>query len=216
MPIEQSPEIDQLASALAKAQGKFEAVAKSEDADIGSYGYKYADLAGIMESIRPILAECELAVSQFPSLTVAGQSLATVILHSSGQWMRSEMELPVGANPTAQQLGSAITYARRYALSAALGIVTDVDDDGKSASENPIVRRSTLRKDDGELASEAQCGLVNTLWAQLGVEDRDERLRLTAELVGVDELASTRDLTKAQVSPLIDELKARAKSKATA
>jgi hypothetical protein len=136
----QSEQINELVAALVAAQSKFPVIEKGETADIptkngGSYSYKYADIAAIAEKINPILSANGLAVSQAPSVHVSGQpSLTTTLLHVSGQWISSEMLLQIGTDAGAQAQGSAITYARRYAKSAVLDLVTDSDDDGAAAS----------------------------------------------------------------------------------
>ena len=135
----QSENINELVAALVAAQMEFPVIEKTEQADIptkggGSYSYKYADIAAIAAKINPILNKNGLAISQEPSVHESGQpSLTTTLLHISGQWRSSEMLLQIGIDAGAQSQGSAITYARRYAKSAVLDLVTDSDDDGAAA-----------------------------------------------------------------------------------
>jgi hypothetical protein len=140
----QSSEINELAVALVKAQGEFPTVLKTKVATIqtkngGSYTYGYADLGDIREAVVPILTRHGLCVTQAPSIYGDQAALTTTLLHESGQWIESEMLLHI-EKTDAQGQGSAITYARRYALSAILGIVTESDDDGGVATNN---RRET-------------------------------------------------------------------------
>jgi hypothetical protein len=150
----QSPEINELATALVKAQGDFPTVLKTKTAKIqtkptpanpngGSYSYDYADLGDIREAVVPTLTQYGLAVTQAPSIYGDSPALTTTLMHTSGQWIESEMLLHI-EKTDAQGQGSAITYARRYALSAILGIVTESDDDGSAATsarrESPPVR----------------------------------------------------------------------------
>ena len=134
-----SETIGHLAEALAAAQGEFEVVKKDNEAQAGGkFSYKYADLASIVAMASPVLTKHALAVAQFPETTEPGyEGLTTLVMHSSGEWVSSTMSLLMPERATPQQQGSAITYARRYAYGAVLGIVTDVDDDGAKGSEAP-------------------------------------------------------------------------------
>ena len=129
----QSDKIDELAKALIAAV--FPPIPKTKTAQIGSYSYKYADLADIRAVTAPVLKESGLAVTQMTGYDEGRPTLTTMVLHASGQWIADTMLLPVPTNGTAQALGSAITYSRRYAYSAALGLVTEDDDDGAAASQ---------------------------------------------------------------------------------
>lgn len=129
--IECSEKIDLLAKALTSAQAEFETVAK--DATNPFFKSKYADLPAVTKAAAPVLAKYELAVVQLPGCDEAGDTLTTMVLHASGQYLAGSMRLrPVKNDPQAQ--GSALTYARRYAYMAALGLVADEDDDGNAAS----------------------------------------------------------------------------------
>ena len=134
----QSENIELLASALVKAQGEFPTIKKTKNAKIptkngGSYEYDYADLGDIREAVVPVLTQYGLAVTQAPTINGDNPTLTTTLLHESGQWKESEMLLHI-EKTDAQGQGSAITYARRYAMSAILGIVTESDDDGVGAT----------------------------------------------------------------------------------
>jgi hypothetical protein len=92
---------------------------------------KYASLSVILDEIQPILTKHNLAYTQIPE---AGK-LITLLMHTgSGEWIESDYDLNSIQN-TPQAMGSAITYARRYSLTAALGLNIDDDDDGNAASE---------------------------------------------------------------------------------
>ncbi len=137
-----SESIANLAAALSSLQGEIQDAHK----DKSGYGYKYADLSSILDIARPLLTKHKLAVSQLCSslqsvdqegkltLTV---SVETVLMEASGEWISSELYMPItqgkGMN-LAQAAGSVITYARRYALAAVLGIAqTDNDASIKEA-----------------------------------------------------------------------------------
>jgi hypothetical protein len=131
-----SASIAELAKALCKAQGKMKHAIK--DANNPFFRSKYADLASVVEASRPALTENGLSVVQYTD----GNVLFTMLLHSSGEWIRGSIPLKpmrqakggewVGAEDP-QSYGSCITYARRYALAAITGVATE-DDDGNAAS----------------------------------------------------------------------------------
>lgn len=130
--------LNELAAALAKAQAKMTNPKKTRSVKVnikggGSYTYRYAELAEVIDNARESLTANGLSVVQ---LTVCGDgrnTLVTRLLHSSGQYLESTYPLPVGA--AAQEMGSAITYARRYSLCAILGIAADDDDDGAAGND---------------------------------------------------------------------------------
>ena len=94
----------------------------------------YVDLPGVWEAIRPLLAKNGLSVVQTFTAWADGPTIVTTLMHKSGQWVSSELFLkPAKSDP--QGVGSAITYARRYALAAMVGVVADEDDDGNAASQ---------------------------------------------------------------------------------
>lgn len=142
-----SQEIDKIAAALVAAQAEFPAIAK--DADNPFFKSKYADLESVIEVAQPILAKHGLAVSQHPIILDNGSDgLTTVLLHQSGQFLKSVMALKaVTSDPQAQ--GSAISYARRYALQSVLGLRTSEDDDGNAASrgDGPQVAKKASKAD---------------------------------------------------------------------
>lgn len=127
---EQSEQINELAAALAKAQGKITGALK--DSANPFFKSKYADLASVWDACRAALSENGLAVIQLTESDDSGVFVTTSLAHSSGQWIRSKLRLtPKDSSP--QGMGSAITYGRRYALAAMVG-VAQVDDDGNAAS----------------------------------------------------------------------------------
>jgi hypothetical protein len=127
---EQSEQIGELAKALAVAQGKITGALK--DSSNPFFKSRYADLASVWDACRGPLSENGLAVVQLTEADDSGVYVTTTLAHSSGQWIRSRLRLqPKDATP--QGMGSAITYGRRYALAAIVG-VAQVDDDGNAAS----------------------------------------------------------------------------------
>ena len=152
-----SPAINELAMALSKFQGSVEPIQKSKTAKVGSYSYNYADLADINLKIKKPLSENGLGIVQRFIRSDKGAMLQTILTHSSGQWISSE--LPLQVFEKVQQLGSEITYLRRYTLSSLLGIVTDDDDDGKMANE----AKGKKTEDNGSLTAYQSKELENLL-----------------------------------------------------
>lgn len=125
-----SESIGKIAEALAKAQGSIRGAVK--DAANPFFKSRYADLASVMDACRGPLSENSLAVVQFPRTVEGGVEVETMLAHSSGEWMCESLFLPT-AKYDAQGIGSAITYARRYALASVAGVCPE-DDDGNAAS----------------------------------------------------------------------------------
>lgn len=140
-----SEKIGALAVALAKAQGRFEVVKRANTAQVdskkgagSSYGYKYAELGDFMEMAKGPLSENGLAVMQVPTVDEQGCVVVeTILVHGeSDQWIASDFYL-VPNDHRPQSIGSAVTYARRYAYTAILGMISDrEDDDGNRAQGN--------------------------------------------------------------------------------
>lgn len=126
----QSEQINELAAALAKAQGAIKGATKDTKNDF--FKSKYADLASVWDACRDQLAANGLSVIQTMDDAERGITVVTTLAHSSGQWIRGRLTMrPVKDDP--QGVGSAITYARRYALAAMVGVAPE-DDDGNAAS----------------------------------------------------------------------------------
>jgi hypothetical protein len=134
-----SESIKNIAGALVKFQASVSKVAK--EANNPFFKKKYASLANILDTIQKPLSECGLAISQFPD----GDALTTIIVHSdSGEWMESSYVMPVVKQNDPQAMGSAITYARRYALGSILNLNIDDDDDGEKAMGRQLPKRDEL------------------------------------------------------------------------
>lgn len=132
-----SEQINELAAALAKAQGKM--IHASKDRTNPHFGSKYADLASVLDACREPLAENNLAVLQLPSKEDGAWVLNTRLTHASGQWIESQCPI-LSMKADAQGFGSGLTYSRRYGLSAMVGIAQD-DDDGNGASEKQQINQ---------------------------------------------------------------------------
>jgi len=130
-----------LCAALVAAQGALKPIAK--DGKNPAFRSRYATLDGIMETVRPALAAHGLAVVQgvvHPETGEGGRlvgiTVETRLVHTSGEWLASVVPVPV-AKGDAHGLGSALSYGRRYGLSALLALSTDEDDDGNAAAKAP-------------------------------------------------------------------------------
>lgn len=127
-----SETITELATALSKAQGQI------DDATKGSvnpaFRSRYADIAAVRAAIREPLAVNDLCLVQFPRTVDGGIEVETMILHKSGEYMAETLKMPLSKHD-AQGVGSAITYARRYAIMSMLALASE-DDDGNAASAN--------------------------------------------------------------------------------
>jgi hypothetical protein len=131
--------IGNIAAALAKAQANFAPIRKDRSADTGKYKYDYADLASILDAVRPALSANEIAILQpVEAEAVEGGGVAvkarTLLVHSSGESLESPPLTVVSVDSRPQSVGGAATYARRYSLTAMLSIAADEDEDGSAAS----------------------------------------------------------------------------------
>jgi len=259
-------EFQGIAAALADLQSHLPRIGKDAQAQYG----KYADLADVTKAIMPLLGERGLSFTCAPTLVFAERQfvLEYTLRHVSGEQLTGTYPLPSSGSP--QQVGSAITYARRYALCAVTGAVADEDDDGqaaekavrpkakretpppRTAAELPRNRDGSTRRsettdaeleasgqmtgaqvrDHGRLERDTQGGskraerldvtpdddpwydqpaplpapraatdpaqAIAMHFGRLGVDDRDVRLGLTAQLAGRSAITSTKDLTAAE------------------
>lgn len=128
------------AAALAEFQAELPHVGKGQTADTGSYTYDYADLTGITEAAFPKLAEHGLSFVTKPTVREDGRFVLHYALkHKGGHEEAGDYPLPANGSP--QQIGSAITYGRRYCLCAVTGIAPGGDDDdGRGAADTRIAQ----------------------------------------------------------------------------
>lgn len=119
-----------IAEALALAQGEMSGAKKSNENPF--FKSKYADLASVIGAIRDSLSKYKIAHTQAPGRDLDGNFVDTMLIHSSGEWLKSRIYMnPIKNDP--QGIGSVITYQRRYALQAMVGLEAD-DDDGNHAT----------------------------------------------------------------------------------
>lgn len=157
--MEMSEKIDALAKALSAAQGEMGGAVK--DASNPFFKSSYADLGSVIAAIKDSFAKNGLSYTQFPVRDEQGAGVETILMHQSGQWIKSYYTLPL-AKFDAQSAGSCLTYARRYALQAIAGIPA-VDDDGNdanaaapSAPPPPPARKPKAQKTPENVKQEAE------------------------------------------------------------
>lgn len=139
-------------SEIAKAIAKFQSVVPNVKKGSANpfFKSKYADLSAILDVIREPLHESGLSFIQFP---VGDGGLTTIVMHTSGEFFEETFFMkPVDSKP--QTYGSMITYMRRYALGAVLGIATEEDDDGNEASKPGATKRVPFPKKEKEEPNE--------------------------------------------------------------
>ena len=133
-----SNKIDKLAGSLAKAQSEMGGVAKGKTNPF--YKSSYADINSCIEACMPALNKHGLSISQGNRFcNTSGYYITTMLLHESGQWLRSEIRMPLTNKKDAQEIGSACTYGRRYGLTSMVGLA-QIDDDGNATVNNRSVK----------------------------------------------------------------------------
>lgn len=197
----QSAQINELAAALSKAQAKIEGAVK--DSTNPFFKSKYADLQSVVDAIRTPFAENNLAVTQTTDFDKdAGICIITTLMHSSGQWIRGALPI-MAIKQDPQGTGSAISYARRYALAAIAGVY-QCDDDSESAHGRnhqapkyekktvaPVESKpapSTISSTTANVISEGQVKRLYTIASEgtrLGVWDKEEVKQFIYDNAGV-------------------------------
>lgn len=144
--MERSESIKELAAALSKFQAQVPKIDLDREVEVatrtgGKYRFRYATFANILDSVRKPMADNGLSFTQ---IVDERGGVTTVLMHSSGEWLSSYLIIPpVDKGP--QATGSAITYTKRYSLSAILGVCADDDDDANAAEGNTAAFRDRPR-----------------------------------------------------------------------
>ena len=158
---------------------------KDKSGDRGKY--KYADLGQLLNLIRPVITKYGLSVSQFPCEAVDSDSVAveTILMHESGEWISNKFSMKLhkivtkdGRDVTnaPQAAGSVITYARRYALAAVIGI-TQEDDDAQQNREQKLKKANRDHsKAIADYIAETDREQQQILWAMM---DGDQKNAIT-------------------------------------
>lgn len=191
-----SEQIDQIGAALAKMQADIRDATKSSQ----GYGYRYADLANVLQILRPALSAQGVAVLQDTQTAGDHISVSTRLIHASGQWIESEplallIEAKKGLS-AAQCAGSIVTYARRYSLAALCGLSQEDDDAAGAKDDQP----------KPAVITEAQLSTLRDLCAAANKAETD-----IAKAMGVAELAA---LPAVKYQKVVDRLQALAKEAA--
>ena len=192
--MKQSENITDLATALCLAQAQMGGAIK--DSNNPFFKSSYADLTSVIKVIKQPFADNGLSFVQFPITSEGGKGVgvSTMIMHSSGQWVQGEYLLPMD-KITAQGAGSAITYARRYALQAMAGIPT-VDDDAEAAMfrGQPVVQEPPQKRVSKTLVQ----SVVALVISSQASEETSELVEALAELDEIEKQVIWKQLTTKQ------------------
>ena len=188
--------------ALAAAQAEMPTVAKSKTAKVptkagGSYSYSYADLADVMTAVAPVLSKHGLAVTTTTArLENVGWIIEGRLTHEAGAYISARLPASFTGGP--QQVGSELTYARRYLLGMLTGVVTDDDDDGQAAQHAPQRQapQAVISKPAPPRVTPMD-GMVAAM-TEAGVET-DQMLDYARAVTGRDDLTSAADLTEDEI-----------------
>jgi hypothetical protein len=135
-----SESIAAIAAALAKAQAQFGPLIKGSSNPF--FKSSYADLASVVDVARGPLSEHGLCYVQTTDEAMDGICIETTLMHESGEWLQGCLKMPV-VKEDPQSYGSTLTYARRYALQAMLGLAAE-DDDGEAAMNRKKEQENNL------------------------------------------------------------------------
>lgn len=214
-----SEAFNEIAGALAKAQAKIEPAPADKTgkvkSDKANYEYYYADLAGVREACRGPLAENGIAVLQPVAVDGSKVTVTTLLAHSSGQWFEADLTL-MAPGTGAQQIGGAITYARRYGLAAMVGVAAEKDDDGEGDQRDRQRQESTAAKREAPRPLQAQAGSMDAADAQVdealqAIEQAREPKTLETIWTKANGLSKARAINDAQLKKITDACAARKK-----
>ena len=182
--MEKSESIVELSKALAVFHMKVAKIPKTDTNPF--FKSKYAGLPSILDAIQVPLEESDLVFVQLPD----GENLTTIIIHTeTGQFFQSSYKMSAKGNDP-QSVGSAITYARRYALGAILGLNIDEDDDGNKASkpDQPIVQNQqpdkpwlNLFNKDKTINEKVYKGLTDRFAEGASIDDIKQYVRINKD-----------------------------------
>ena len=186
-----SDAINELATALSKAQAKIRPATK--DAMNPAFKSKYADLASVVDAYREPLAEFGLSLSQHPSSEGQRVIITTLLMHTSGQWLESDLAI-TAQQATPQSIGSAITYGRRYSAMSITGMASD-DDDGNEAdgrhpqkAQQPRQQMKSPQQAEPERyeATAIQKRELMDVASKMGIVAREDLAALSAACMGIE------------------------------
>jgi len=202
---------------IAKALVGFQSEVKNptNTAENPFFKSKYAPLPDILNDVRPLLAKHGLSLLQAPSGDGDKIVITTLLMHESGEWIETCPLILKADKATAQGAGSAITYGRRYALSAVLGISSEDDDDGNQATK-PTDKKATTATAEatskpkptspptqtGELLSDPQRKKIYAVTTKMSIKPEDVK-KMMLQRYKIDD---SKQLTKKQASDFIEFL----------
>jgi len=155
--MEKSKMVTEITKALLAAQKEIGTLFKNKTVKAGSYDYKYADLAAVIDLIKEPLNNHDIVFLQSLDTINAQAVVETVLMHTSGEFFSSKTPV-YGASQNPQAFGSGVSYAKRYALLALLGLPTE-DDDGNKAGKEPKKEKKPLPK-----PNELQQAFINEIY----------------------------------------------------
>lgn len=202
--IRMSDSIASIATALAKAAAEIEDPEKT--AVNPHFRSRYADLAEIVPSVRPVLARHGIAVLQSPGMEDDLLTVTTLLTHTSGEWISGRAMTPIQkADP--QGVGSATSYLRRYALLGMLGLAAvDADDDAESAVDRSAPAQSRLPRSGEQPPEDRTVPFGKSKGERMGDQSTDQLLKMRdwcaekdalkfADLIGgIDQILERREL----------------------
>jgi ERF superfamily protein len=205
--MEKSEKIEALALALSKAQAEIKA--SSLDGKNPHFGSEYSTLNAIWNACREALTKNGLSVIQTTdNEEVEHILLETTLLHSSGQWITGKLKMkPMKSDP--QGIGSALTYARRYALAAIVGVAPE-DDDAEAATNRSQKSPPAAAKKAETKPADIKQGYIkriNELWQQekdLGATRPKDEVALSLGEMSADDLEKLGKTIGARVKSLAD------------
>ena len=208
-----------LAAALAAFQAEVPRVVKGSKADIQpregrAYTYEYAELGAVNEAVLPVLGKHGLSFLAKPTWVSRPDStmsfcLIYKLMHSSGEQEVGLWPLPPPDRATMQSMGSAITYARRYAFQAITGVAPapGEDDDGKAAGDGPLPDAVHPVPSGPRMADEVQRRRISNRLTEMGIADNEEmRMGWVSGVRGVY-TAALDDLTREDAQGVLERLK---------
>lgn len=176
----------------------------------GSYEFSYTDLEGIFDALKAVYKENGIAVLQTPKTFFQDGSLVlsveTMLLHETGEWVKSE-PLSVLASNNMQDLGGQITYMKRYSLSAISGISTEKDDDANGVSGNQVEYKNQPNK-----RSEAQVKRLFAIASSKKISAADVKKAIMQDY----NKTQAEDLTKEEYDELCNRLESAGKEQVNA
>ena len=172
-----SVEIGAISTAVSAFQGEIEQPALNRENPY--FNSRYVDLSGVLKSVQKLLAKNGLAVMQI----ISGNDIITLLTHKSGQWFKSVC--PSGNYKSQQDRGSAITYTKRYALCAILGIAADTDDDGNAATDADKKRNANANANAQQAAFFSGAQLKEALGELNDCQTNDDIQKLWSKWVSI-------------------------------